>query len=30
MTQIIKNIVNDALSRSTNQRVELVEKLLKT
>jgi hypothetical protein len=30
MTQMIKNIVNDALSRSTNQRVELVEKLLKT
>ncbi|MGK0306254.1 MAG: hypothetical protein ACI8UG_002009 [Gammaproteobacteria bacterium] len=30
MTQIIKNIVDDALSLSTNQRVELVEKLLES
>jgi hypothetical protein len=30
MTQIIKNIVDDALSLSTNQRVELVKKLLES
>jgi putative addiction module component (TIGR02574 family) len=30
MTQISKNIVDDALSLSTNQRVELVEKLLES
>ena len=30
MAQISKNIVDDALSLSTNQRVELVEKLLES